>query len=56
MNQTIDARTFEACDPDLEDLAPLHLDLLAMKKGFFRCLHPQESPISCNFNGVGYGP
>lgn len=34
--KTIDARNIEIIDPVLEDLATLHLDLLAIKKGYKR--------------------
>jgi FdhE protein len=34
--KTIDYRTLEASDPSLEDIATLHLDILASQKGYKR--------------------
>jgi formate dehydrogenase maturation protein FdhE len=39
--KTIDARVIEVLDASLEDLATLHLDLVASKKG---CRRPVSNP------------
>ena len=36
--KTIDVRALEAPDPVLEDLATLHLDLVAVQKGYARAV------------------
>jgi len=42
--KTIDTRMMEMIDPELEDIATLHLDLLASQKGYRRPVpHPWNS-------------
>ena len=38
--KTIDYRSLEESDPSLEDLATLHLDVVAVQKGYTRAVPP----------------